>query len=155
MTVGARREVLFEEWTEEEFLDRLTTYDVSRTARSTNVTSSGARVLDIAVASGEQLRIVSYKWYQEDGSPTRARLFAAESTSAYSSIVERDYLDQPGEQEHAGNGWQEPYQTIDFHADGSLTVKAFAESGGAQATIDSVAFTLHAMRVSRLDERRL
>lgn len=154
MPSNQRRDYLFEDWTEEEWQDRLTTIEQQRSSRVTNISAS-TDLDNIAVASGDQLRIIGYKWYMEDGGPTRARLEAVHSTTGFSSIVERDYLHTPGEQEHRGNGFKDPYTTVNFHADGSLDWRVVPESGGAQATITSAAVTMHAARITRIDEGNL
>lgn len=155
---GDRRQRLFDDWSEEEFRDRITSVEVNRAAEVTTVAGTQQEVLNIGIGSSEQLRIVGYKWYQADGGPTRARLQAYASvsgSSGYASLVEADYLHTPGEQEHQGEGWANPYTTVETNEDGSLVFMVDSLSAGAQASIDRVGVSLKAMRVTRGDEARL
>lgn len=154
MTGDNRRDVLFENWTEEEFRDRLTTTDVRRANRVTSATGT-TNVLSMGVASGDQLRILGYKLYAEGGGSERVRFEGKHSTTGFSSIIEHDYFDSTGQQDHRGNGFSDPYTTVNFHADGSIEWDVVVETSGGDATLDSAAVTLEAAKISRLDESRL
>lgn len=152
---GARREYLFEDFSEEELRRRVSSTTVREAGEATTVTSTTQKVLEVAIASGEQLRVYGYRWYQADPGPTRARVQAFASTGAWSSIVDRDYLDSPGRAANEGVGWEDPYLTVGMHAEGSLTFIAEALSSGAQASIDRVGVTVRGKRRARLDEAHL
>lgn len=152
---GERRKQLFEEFTQEEFREQVSSTTVRETGTATTVTGTSQKVLELPIASGEQLRLFSYPWFQADGNATRARLRVVASTSGFASVVDRDYLDSPGRVPPQGGTWADPYLTVGMHADGSLTFLADALSSGAQASIDRVSVSPRGARLQRLDEGRL
>lgn len=152
---GEVRQELFDDWSEEEHRDRITSVEVNRAAEATTVTSTAQEIMNVGIGSNEQLRIVGYNWYQADGGPTRARLQAIASvagSSGYSSIVQTRYLHTPGQAEYRGEGWQNPYTTVETGADGSLVWRVDALSSGAQASIDRVGLSIEATRYTRGSE---
>lgn len=147
------RRYLFEDWSEEDQREQLSTVDLARSGTAADVTGQ-TEILNVSAASGEQLRVHGWSWFgQATGSP-RMRIHAIASvggSDGYASVIQRSHLNGPGERAYEGEGWRNPYTTVNFHSDGSLMFRSEVAGSSANASAEHISVSVRASKLQRLD----
>lgn len=104
------RENLFDAHSGADVMRRRTRTEDRDHGSATTITSS-ATLINVHIPQDTEVAVYSYKWFAQD----EARL----EVEANGTIVDADYLEAAGEEEHRGTGWDDPYDTIDNFANGA------------------------------------